>query len=656
MRSAFQLRRMSRRRLLQAGAAAGVGAAALALVGCGEDEDAEGSQEEQQAAQEQAGGGQQAAQGAQQAAQQQSRQQGMEEQGAELQAEQQTGQQAGQEGTAQEQAEGGEEAGEAATGPTAGGTMRLYLPIERWDSWDPHRSRFRYAQTAHSLVYSRLVQPADPYSGELAGDLCGLPETPDATTYVFTLDASARWWDRAPTEGRAVEVEDIRLNIERQQQGVDAEGQPDPHFFRSGEWNRAVFADEGEGSFRLTTDGADAPFLGSVAGSPFAWMISREAIEGADGWLANPYDAALVSGSGPYAPTAFDPGGELRLARSGNWWGEAVWPEEIVFSGGPTDEIVGAFFSAEVDWAGFPLTNEVVEGIRERAPEHRPLESPLDAPVQLLAPAASDAAAALGDPRVVRAIAIAVDRERLIGRLYGGRGRASGPLPWYLEGWALGEEQLAGYAGYRRAHEEDAAEASQLIAAAGGAEQVGAAPFVAADLFEGFFPGAGAFVRDQVEAETGLGLELEFRPFAEALGALEGGERFVFLGWGATPRGPDPTDWWLGALHSAGAENWGGAGDAELDGLIEQMQGTFDMDARRDLCQQAQMRLLSGESPGWVFNLANGVQLGAGQSWLHLDERALSYAWWGRYLGASWLDRGAESGYPAGARDVVEEG
>ena len=637
MRSAFQLRRLSRRRLLQAGATAGVGAAALALVGCGEDEEEQAAQADQQEGQ-QAGGGQQSQQTAQQ-------------QGAELQAEQQ----AGQQGMTQEQAEEGEEEEQAAS-PTAGGTMQLYLPIERWDSWDPHRSRFRYAQTAHSLVYSRLVQPADPYSGELAGDLCGLPETPDATTYVFTLDGSARWWDRAPTEGRAVEVEDIRLNIERQQQGVDAEGQPDPHFFRSGEWNRAVFADAGEGSLRLTTDEADAPFLGSVAGSPFGWMISREAIEGADGWLANPYDVALASGSGPYTPTVFEPGGELRLARSENWWGEVVWPGEIVFRGGPTDDIVGAFFSAEVDWAGFPLTNEVVEGIRERAPEHRPFESPLDAPVQLLAPRAGDAAAALGDPRVIRAIAIAVDRERLIGRLYGGRGRASGPLPWYLEGWALDEEQLAGYAGYRRAHEEDAAEASQLIAAAGGAEQLGAVPFVTADLFEGFFPGAGAFVRDQVRAETGLRLELEFRPFAEALGALEGGERFVFLGWGATPRGPDPTDWWLGALHSAGAENWGGAGDAELDGLIEQMRGTFDLDARRDLCQQAQMRLLSGESPGWVFNLANGVQLGAGQSWLHLDERVLSYAWWGRYLGASWLDRGVESGYPAGVRDAVEEG
>lgn len=640
--------RLSRRRLLRSGAALGVGAAALALVGCSSDEESE--QAQQQIAEQEV---QQAPPEppAQQAAQQ-----------AEPQAELQDGRQAGQQAAsdaAQQDAPEEQPEPQPPSGPVAGGMLRAWLPIDRFDTWDPHRSRYRYAQSMHSLVYSRIVQPADPHSGELAADLCALPETPDQTTYVFTLNPEARFWNQPPTDGRNVNVDDVRLNIERQQAGLDAEGNPDPHLFRSRDWNRAAFAAAADGedaSFTLTTDAPDAPFLNSVAASPFAWIISAEAIaDSAPGWLAQPTDSALVSGSGPYIPTIYEPGFELNLQRSENWWGGDVWPESIVFVGGASDAIIEAYLNGGLDRADFPLTNETIEVLREQRPDDTPFDLPLDAPIQLLAPRDSDAAAALGDPRVIRALSIAADRRRLIDRLYGGQGRQSGPLPWYLDGWALPDDRLAAFAGYRSVRDDDLAEARQLIAAAGGADAIAEAPFVVADLFEGFFPGAGAFLRDQLQEATGLTLDLDYRPFAEALDQLQGGERFLFLGWGAAPGGPDPTDRWAATLHSAGADNWGGLADAELDNLIEQMRGTFDLDARRDLCEQAQNRLLSGDAVGWTHNLANGVQLGVSQQWLHLDPRALAYAWSTQHLATSWLDTTQESGYPTEARTPPPE-
>ena len=622
---------LSRRRLLRSGAALGVGAAALALVGCSSDDEPEPIQQQTQTQQQAEPPPEPPAQQQQSAAAQQ-------------QSAQQTSQQ-------QAQAEPPD------SGPAAGGVLRAYLPIERFDTWDPHRSRFRYAQSIHSLVYSRILQPTDPYSGQLEADLCDLPETPDQTNYIFSLRRDARFWAQAPTDGRSVNEDDIRLNVERQQKGLTAEGEPDPHLFRSRDWNRAQFAlgQEGTFVFSLSTDAPDAPFLGSVVASPFAWMISAEAIEdSAPGWLDNPLDHLPVSGSGPYVPNEYDFSVGLTLRRSDNWWGAEVWPDALSFTGGPTGDILRAYFAAELDRADFPLTNETIEALREQEPEHTPFELPLDAPVQLLAPLDVDPNAALGDPRIIRALSIAVDRPRLIERLYTGNGRSSGPLPWYLEGWALRDDQLAEFAGYRTNRDDDLAEAQQLLAAAGGAGAISSVPFVTADLFEGFFPGAGAFLREQLQEATGLTLDLEYRPFADALTQLRDGERFLFLGWGAAPNGPDPTDHWRDTLHSEGAQNWGGLSDPQLDGLIEQMQTTFDLDARRDLSHQVQMRLLSGDVVGWQHNLVNGIQLGVSQPWLHLDPRALAYAWSTQHLATSWLDTTETSAYPTEARPLPQ--
>ena len=619
---------LSRRRLLRSAATVGLGATALALVGCSSDDDPEPDDAPQQQ-------------------QQQSQQQDQPSAAQQQQQQEPAAAQAEQPGAQQEQA-----AQQAPPlRPTAGGVMRSYLPIDRFDTWDPHRSRYRYAQNIHSLVYSRILQPADPHTGELQADLCGLPEMPDQSTYVFTLDPRATFWDQPPTDGRPVGVDDIRLNIERQQSGVDANGAPDVYLFRRRDWNRAAFAPGDDGTFTLSANELDAPFLGSVVASPFAWMISSEAIDAAAGWRVDPFDHTLVSGSGPYVPSAYDPSVELKLSRSQNWWrSSGALPDGITLAGGPPEDIIRAYFSSEFDRADFPLSNDTVEALREQEPEHTRFDLPLDAPVQLLAPIAPDPLAALGDPRVVSAISASVDRRRLIDRLYQGHGRVSGPLPWYLEGWALADDQLANYPGYRAAPADDRAEAAQLIAAAGGVDAIAAVPFVVADLFEGFFPGAGPFVQSMVQDATGLTLELEFRPFAEALSQLQQGERFLFLAWGEAPHGPDPTDRWHESLHSAGEQNWGDVADSGLDDLIERMRRTFDLDARRDLSRQVQQLLLGGEAAAWAYNLANGIQLGVSQPWLHLDPRALAYAWSTQHLATSWLDTSESSAYPADLR------
>lgn len=614
----FRSRRLSRRSLLSASARAGVGAAGLALVGCSDDEPA--PHELQQQAMSQQVEPPEPPEAQQQSSQQQS---------------QESEQQAAQ--------------AERPSGPLEGGVIRVWLATERHDRWDPHRSRFRHTQAAHSLMYNRLIRPAAASSGDLEADLCALPEIPDETTYVFSVEAGAVFWDHEPANGRAFTAEDIRWNIERQQTAADASGLPDPHFFRRSAYDRTASVETtSEQSITLTTAEPDAAYLASVHASPFAWMTSPEAAEQfGDAWRDDPSDVFLNSGTGPYTPLLYN-GFELTLARSGNWWrDDSAWAEGITLTSGDANNIVSLYGAAAFDRADFPLTNESVEALREQYPDHPTYELPLASAVELLAPLSADPESPLADPRLLRAVGVAIDRPRLIERLYGGHARASGPLPWYLEGWSVGEQQIATFPGYRNDRDADLAEAAQLISAAGSAAGLSPLPLIVADLFEGFFPGSGESLRSMIADATGLQVELENRPFAEAVDQLRDGERFCFLGWGAVPYGADPTDEWRRTLHSAGSGHWSDDASAELDALIDEMSTTFDLAARQQVGHQVQELLLSGDAHQWRVPLLNGIQLGLHQPWLHPDPRLFDYAWSTDHLSTSWLNTTLDT-YPAG--------
>lgn len=603
----WRRRRLSRRALLRASARAGVGATGLALVGCGEDDSTEEEPLEPLQQQEQAA----------------------------AQSEQADQAEVAQEDTEQEQAERVPPAD-----PVRGGILRAWLPIERHDRWDPHRSRYRITQAFHSVMYNRLLRPVSVSSGELEPDLCGLPELPDESTYVFTVSDGAVYWDQAPTDGRAFTAEDVRWNIERQQEAVDAEGAPDPYFFRGAAYQRTASIEvTGDDTVQLTTDGPDAAYLGSVHAGPYAWMTSPEAAnEWGDEWRDNAFNVNLNSGTGPYVPIGYD-GREFILGRSENWWGgESAWPDGIVFAGGAEGTIVSTYILGQLDFIDFPLPSEVVQAVRDERPDDPTYDLALPAPVQLLTPLGDRPDSPFGDPRMVRALALAVDRGKLLERLYAGDGQMSGPVPPQFEGWALAPEQLSSFAGYRGDRDADLVEIQQLISAAGGVGGFGPVTLAVADLFEGLFAGSGEAARTMIAEATGLEIELEYLPLPDSLGRLASGDRFLFLTWGETATTADPTDAWRSTLHSDGERNWGGVSDPELDRLIDEMGITFDLDARRGLAHEVQERLLGGDTTQWMVNLVNGTQLGVAQPYLRLDPHAREYAWsWARLPG-SWLD------------------
>ena len=230
-------RRMSRRALLGASARAGVGAAGLALVGCGDDDDdgqaAAQVQQQQQAMQQQAADQQQ--------------QQAMQQQAADQQAQQADQQQAA------EQQDGQQQAAVAAASDIVRGGTRTAPFVGPYSgnppTLDPYENLTYRAQIPSGFHYSKLIQAITGSEGvnpinlaEYEPDLAAaMPEIPDDTTFVFTIREDATWHDVEPLNGRQVTLDDINMTHDRFQEiSPNAAG-----------WNKVISAfDPGRGQQR----------------------------------------------------------------------------------------------------------------------------------------------------------------------------------------------------------------------------------------------------------------------------------------------------------------------------------------------------------------------------------------------------------------------
>ena len=125
-----------------------------------------------------------------------------------------------------------------------------------------------------------LIRWQNKERGIMQSDIASLPEIPDATSYIFTVDQGATYWDQFPTEGgRAVTAEDIRYNAQRQIDSVDATGTEDTSFLSSTKYRQTSSLEVlDEQTIKFTTEAPDSTYLGVHLG-PFSWMTSPEAIE-----------------------------------------------------------------------------------------------------------------------------------------------------------------------------------------------------------------------------------------------------------------------------------------------------------------------------------------------------------------------------------------
>ncbi len=652
----FRRQRLTRRRLLQASARAGVGIAGLALVGCADDAGSKPLSSDEVRATE-------PAQRAQPAATQPTN---------EAQRSNRSRRQRPSPSHAIDPppVAAPVPAQPAARPDPATRVTHQFVGANEVDTWDPHRARTTFAQRVHSLTYQRILRPQRSSSLWLEPDLCGLPEILDPVTFVFQIDPRSRFPSDADEAGRPVTVEDVRRSIERLAWAGQVDVFRDARLQAAFDWNtlefEAIEPFDGTQPFRLTqVAGLNFSLLlnGLIAG-PFAWIAGADAIDQADArWPSGLDGDPVADGSGPYRLQSHR--GRLTTFDRSEYWSAAPTPDvgwgwrdprparldAIKMFSGTADDLLRGYAAGEIDLAGWPLDDEQVAALSQEFPEHNTYTMPGRRPLQLVTPRDLDPAGALSDPRIATAINWSVNRAQLE-RSEGGpvRLRASGPVAQHFTELALPDEELHDYPGYGSDDSAARAAAADLVGAAGGSEPAAPLKLVVLEEIERVLPRLGDAVFRMIRETSGLAIELEHATRTEARGRLEGGERFAYVQWGETPETPFPLQTWLRTLHSDGAENWGAFANPGLDQLRIDLLSEYDTEYAMNKTAGIQRALLSGSFTGWIHNLATPVQRVIVQPWFSPDARLLEFAWSDQHLADCGIRLRGGTGYPADRR------
>ena len=646
--------RMSRRALLRASGRAGVGAAGLALVGCGDDDDDDAQPAAATTAQQQQ---QQQDAPAQQTAMQQQQQQDMAEQQAQ-QAEQQDAPAADQQDQQQPQT-----VAQAGSLRTYGGTLRFSTPAATHDFFDPHRGVFGPTQYWMGFYMNYMIRWANKEGGIMEADITSLPETPDGETYIFNVDQGARFWNQYPTEGgRDVTASDIVVNFDRQIAALDADGNPDARFRGQDAFRKtSSYEATDEQTFIAKTDGPDATYLGGTILRPFSWITSPEAIqEFGSRWRDETANVELSSGSGPFIPQSYDPDIGIFLNRNDNYWkngpdGQQLpYPDAVEFVNLTDATAVDAAYRAKgIDIGGFPLSSVQVEELTGDFPDHETAEGAFGFTIVTVMGTYEpgwEGSDGLGNPyldrRFAYAMHVAVDRDLLIDAVYLGAAKPSAThfCPWFSTYWTIPAEELRTVPGFRIDRDADIQLCRELIAASGFDTSRTVTIYIP-DLWEQTYPGISETTRNMYREATGVNIELDIQPYTVMQDRYD---NKTFPGraptWTNPPADLDPTAQFTLSLKVGGASNLTQYNYQPVEDIVDEMTTTLDNEQRRDMALKVQRIGLGVDDDhglegifGW-FGVMNGVAPQIWWPYVNRDDNTWQFAHDSHNHDDSWLD------------------
>ena len=583
-------KRMSRRGILRASARAGVGAAGLALVGCGDDDDdgqqAAAAVQQQQQAQQQA-----AEQQAQQQQQQQAAQQ-MQEQ----QAQQQAAQQDAQEQTAEEQAEQQAAQQQAMVSEQKYGGWIVEQSANVYETYDAHRTVASPVLQVLARVQSKLLRFSNPDTGELVGDLAESWETPDATTVVLHLRDGVSWHSDGPgadnpasAAGRDLTTQDIVWNIDRQRNKMLESGEEAGNFGRSAYWGGVASLDQGDGSVTLNLVEPDATFVQGFA-NEFNLINQPELVGGTEDQYTE-VDASKVIGTGPNILTRWDPGEGIAAVKNPDFYDLPNKPQLDGWVWVQTFQDPNAYRIAfeqkQVDSMTDPDPNTILAIHDDRIDETYLTFQGVANTVSVFTPSNKEP---WTDLRLTRAIDLAINRRQLIQQLHNGFGKVSGPVSWMQEAWAIPQEELETIPGYRIDKDADVEEARALWDAAGGSElgQIdwvtselwasraawSATPGIIAEMFN------QAFDTDQFNGIT--------KPYLEIIPSWIEGDFDPFFSWIPNIEIPDARADMIGAFTTGAGSNYWRVSDPYIDETLVKAKQELDYETAYQMVRDVQ--------------------------------------------------------------------
>ncbi|MYD16456.1 MAG: hypothetical protein F4W99_04860 [Chloroflexi bacterium] len=648
-------KQMSRRALLRASGRAGVGAAGLALVGCGDDDD-DGQQAVAQTAAQQQQQQQAAQQQAMQQQQQQAAQQARQDQPAE-----QAAQQADQQEQSTEDAE--DQAQQAVVSSVVrGGDLRFSTPAATHDYFDPHRAVFGPTQFWMGFYMNYLIRWRNKEQGVMESDVASLPEIPDEETYIFRIDQGARYWDQYPTEGgRLVTAEDVRINWQRQIDATDAAGAEDGTFLGASSFRKTASMDvPDETTWVAKTAGPDATWMG-VPLRPFSWITSPEAIaEFGDRWRDEAGNVELSSGTGMFIPQSFDPDIGIDMIRNDDYWkmgvdGQPLPYYDTVTLSNLTDAtaVEAAYRTRDIGNGRFPLSTVQADAILSDFPDHNSGEVAFG--FTIITGGANfnpdySGEDGLGNPwldrRFTQAMHVAVDRYLMIDAVYLSSGKPSGmgETPWYNGYWAIPEEELLQTPGFRPDRAADIEEARALFDASGYDRSRGLT-LIAPDIWEGTYPGILETEVGMYREALDLDVSFDVQPYTVILQRwIEGTYPGQGPQWTNPPSDLDPTTSYNNNYTPGGSTNNLNYEHPRMTEIAQTMQVTLDQEARQEMAHEAQ-RLLLGTHPDHGLDgianspgVMNGISPVLWWPYIHHDADTLQFAHASHRFDDTWID------------------
>jgi len=550
--------RMSRRSLLRASARAGVGAAGLALVGCGDDDD-----DGQQQAAMQADSEQQAEQQAQ-AVQQQEQQQAV------MQAQ------------------------PAAGGPQYGG----FVDVAGDDGglFDP-------AVTIHGGTDASIFQVYDfvNYLDEgnvLTDAMADLPEVIDDLNFVYNIKPDVHWQDKPPLNGRQFTAEDAAF-------GYTRFGQDNPEFVYKDRYARVSrFEAVDELTMHVEASEPFSPLLTAMAESG-ALMVSRDVVDQfGDAEVSSNHEIAV--GTGSMMLETREPDVQTTLVRNPNYYRTAPGGGRLPYFDGyniywlPDNALrVAQYVAGELDFVWLQWYGELqeLETVRAEAGEDSVIAVPN--PVAFgLATHIHCKREPYTDARVRTALHLATNRPAL-NAITLGAGVIGGPIAETIApyGKSLAElEQLPGYRSDAE-REQDLTEGRRLLDASG--YDPDAVPPM--EVWGDFASDFGQLLQQNF-SEIDFDVDIRELNTADSLAARQNHEfSMITLGQQAAA---DP-DLLYNDLHTTGGQNYGEFSDPELDELFEKGRSIFGVEERKAIYDEAQAKLLETHNPRlwWHWSL-----------------------------------------------------
>lgn len=467
-------------------------------------------------------------------------------------------------------------AGNGSSGPVRGGTLRRVHSNDT-EHLDPALDTANLMHFGAGQLYAKLIR-WNAEGNELLPDLAeSLPEiTDDGLRYIFKLRPGLKFSDGSPLTSRDVAFTYMRL------------ADPDlksPHQYKVGPLEAVDTPDDQTVVMRLARP--FAPFL-SFAGSAWLFILSQAAVE-----QSGPRFQETVF-SGPYRIARRQPSVSTTFERNPEYYDpERPYPDTIELKILPDQASMDAALIAEdADYLGSIFDAARVETFLKANSNLNDFKYPVRHAQLFLFNTESGPFA---DERLRRAVSMLIDRDEYIRVVLTTGGKASGPVPWAFEEFALPESELAKKPGYRKPKDEDIAEARALMEAAG----VGGGFKVVAPTLAGPSPynSQSVFLQSHLQ-QYGIELDLQIVDFPTLNERRNSGtfDAMAYINGGSQ----EIDEMIYGPNYTGQARNVNRFSDPEIDRLLDEQRMEIDPDRRKELITEIQHRLLDAQPTAWL--------------------------------------------------------